>query len=173
MGKPTETASKAMGKVKEVKQELTGGKGIFACLARQHGEVGTLIRRVGMSTKDSAARTELVPRIREELLSHAKAEEKEVYSVFRTLPALADEMDHQEDEHAEIEEKLNECLALGVDHDDFFTKWHAFALAVEKHVIEEEQKIFPKAKKALDEAQSEALEEKFLEAQAEEKREIS
>jgi hemerythrin superfamily protein len=173
MGRATESIAKGMGKIKEVKQEITGGKGIFACLAKQHGEVGTLIRRVGMSTKDSSVRRELVPRIREELLSHAKAEEKEVYSVFRTLPALFGEMDHQKEEHEEITAKLNECIALGVDHEDFFSKWHAFAALVEKHVIEEEQKIFPKAKKALDEAQSEELERKFLAAQTIAKRMLS
>lgn len=164
MGRATEVIGKTMGKAKAAKQAITGGAGIFEVLARQHGEVGTMIRRVGMSTKDSAARRELVPKIRRELLAHARAEEQEVYSVFRTLPGLTDKIPHAAQEHAEMERKLNECMSLGYDHDDFFEKWHAFALDVEKHVIEEEQQIFPKAKDALTREQSEELERRFMQA---------
>lgn len=173
MGRATEVIGKTMGKAKAAKQAITGGAGIFEVLARQHGEVGTMIRRVGMSTKDSAARRELVPKIRRELLAHAHAEEQEVYSVFRTLPGLMDKIPHSTEEHAEIERKLNECITLGYEHEDFFEKWHAFALEVEKHVIEEEQQIFPKAKDALTREQSEDLERRFMEARERELMKLS
>jgi hemerythrin superfamily protein len=172
MGRPTEAIGKAMGKVKGVKQALTGGAGIFERLATQHGEVGTMIRRVGVSTKDSDARRELVPRIRKELLAHARAEDSVVYPVFMKIPGMADDMAHAKEEHDEIEDKLDECLAVGIDDDTFFAKWHAFALEVEKHVIEEEQKIFPKAKRAMTAEQSEELETKFMQAREKEMKKL-
>ena len=127
-----------------------------------------MIRRVGVSTKDSDARRELVPRIRSELLAHARAEESVVYPAFMEIPGMAEEMAHAKEEHDEMEDKLDECLAVGIDDDAFFTKWHAFALEVEKHVIEEEQKIFPKAKRAMTEEQSKGLETKFMQVRQKE-----
>jgi hemerythrin superfamily protein len=166
MARPTEAIGKAIGKIKGAKQALTGGAGIFQILAEQHGEIGTMIRRVGASTKGSETRRELVPRIRRELLAHAKAEEKEVYPVFSTLPELSGKMVRSTQEHARMEELLNECDALGYDSDEFIERWHVFAAEVEKHVIEEEQQIFPKAKDALTREQSEALEVKFMQARS-------
>src|SRR5690606_7968059 len=108
MPRGTEIAGKVMGKVKGARQALTGGSGVFERLATEHGEISTMIRRVSVSGHDSKVRAELFPRIRRELLAHARAEEREVYSSFRAIPELAEHMTRSAEEHHEIERMLDE-----------------------------------------------------------------
>ena len=164
MARPTETVGKVMGKVKGARQALTGGAGIFERLATEHGEISTLIRRVAATSDDSDVRKELYPRIRSELLAHAKAEEKEVYSQFRLLPSLAGQMDHAADEHHRIEAYFDQLDAIGMTDDQWISVFREMMTLVQKHVMEEELQVFPKAKKELSKDESEALESRYLDA---------
>ncbi|MDQ3031088.1 MAG: hemerythrin domain-containing protein [Myxococcota bacterium] len=152
------------GKVKGVRQALTGGAGIFERLATEHGEISTMIRRVAATTDDSDVRKELYPRIRSELLAHAKAEEKEVYSRFRTLPSLADKMGDAADEHHRIESLFDQLDAMSITDDQWISTFREMMTLVQKHVMEEELQVFPKAKKELSKEQSEELEGRYLDA---------
>lgn len=162
MARPTETAGKAMGKMKGFRQKITGGAGIFERLATEHGEVGTMLRRVAATTDRSDARKELYPKIREDLLAHAKAEEKEVYSRFRAIPELSGKMDHSADEHHRIEGYLQQLDALPIDGERWGEVFRELATLVQKHVMEEELQIFPDAKRALTREESESLEQQYL-----------
>lgn len=164
MARATETVGKVMGKVKGARQALTGGAGIFERLATEHGEISTMIRRVAASTDDSDVRKELYPRIRSELLAHAKAEEKEVYSQFRLLPSLADAMDEAADEHHRIEDFFEQLDSMSTSDDRWISVFRDMMTLVQKHVMEEELQVFPKAKKELSKDQSEALESRYLDA---------
>lgn len=69
--------SKGAGMVKAVKARLEGLVGVFKTLAEQHGEVAALLKRLQHSPDK---RSELWPEIRRELLSHERAELREVYA---------------------------------------------------------------------------------------------
>lgn len=168
MARPTEIAGKAMGKLKGAKQALTGGAGIFERLSTEHGEVSTMIRRVAATTDDSSVRKELYAKIRSELGAHARAEEKEVYSTFRGIPELAGKMDHSADEHHRIERYLDQLDALPIESDRWLETFREMMMLVQTHVIEEEQQIFPAAKKVLSKEQSAQLEQSYLAQKAKE-----
>lgn len=162
MPRGIEIAGKVMGKVKGARQAMTGGAGIFERLATEHGEISTMIRRVAVSRDKSRIRAELFPRIRRDLLAHARAEEKEVYSSFRAIPELAERAAHAADEHHEIEHMLDELHRMPMDEDAWSTKFRELMRLVQRHVIEEELTIFPKAKKSFTRSQSEELEGRYL-----------
>jgi hemerythrin superfamily protein len=166
MARPTEIAGKAMGKLKGARQALTGGAGIFERLATEHGEISTLIRRVAATTETSDVRRELFTRIRTDLLAHAHAEEKEVYSSFRSMPSLAGKMDHSADEHHRIEGYLTQLDAMPMTDGRWIGVFREMMMLVQKHVMEEELQIFPLAKKALSKGQSEELENRYLESKS-------
>jgi hemerythrin superfamily protein len=164
MARPTEIAGKAMGKMKGMRQALTGGAGIFERLATEHGEVGTMLRRVALTGERSDARDELYEKIRTELRAHATAEEKKVYSRFRQIPELAEKMGHAADEHHEIETYLSKLDEMEPDDDQWIHLFREMAMKVQHHVVEEELRIFPIAKKALSKEEAEELESIYLDA---------
>ncbi len=162
MPRGTDVIGKVMGKMKGVRQEMTGGTGIFARLSTEHGEISTMIRRVAASGKHSKVRDELFPEIRRQLLAHAHAEEKEVYSVFRNIPELSDRMTQSADEHHEIERMLDELGTMNKADDGWIEKFRGLMGLVQRHVMEEEMQIFPKAKDALGRERSQELERIYL-----------
>jgi hemerythrin superfamily protein len=164
MPRGTEIAGKVMGKVKGARQALTGGSGIFERLATEHGEISTMIRRVSVSGHDSKVRSELFPRIRRELLAHARAEEREIYASFRAIPELAEHMERSADEHHQIERLLDELNMMPVTDDAWITKLREMMKLVQRHVMDEELTVFPKAKKSISRGQSEELEGRYLRA---------
>ncbi len=164
MPRGTEIAGKVMGKVKGARQALTGGSGVFERLATEHGEISTMIRRVSVSGHDSKVRAELFPRIRRELLAHSRAEEREVYSSFSTIPELAEHMTRSAEEHHEIERMLDELNLMPVTDDTWITKLRELMKLVQRHVMDEELTVFPKAKKSISRGQSEELEGRYLRA---------
>lgn len=164
MPRGTEIAGKVIGKVKGARQTLSGGSGIFERLAIEHGELSTLIRRVAVSSDHSRVRVELFPRIRRKLIAHARAEEKEVYSAFRTIPALAEHMTRSAEDHHEIERMLDELNVLPVTDEAWLGKLRNLMKLVQRHVMDEELTVFPKAKKSLTRGQSEELEGRYLRA---------
>lgn len=166
MARPTEIAGKAMGKLEGMRQVLTGGRGIFDRLATEHGEVGTMLRRVALTTDDSEVRDELYEKIRVELRAHAHAEESVVYARFRQIPGLAEEIRHAADEHHEIETYLAKLDQIDPNDDQWIDLFRELTMKVQRHVIEEELKIFPLAKRAMTREQSEELESVYLDAKA-------
>lgn len=164
MPRGTEIAGRVMGRVKGARQVLTGGAGVFERLATEHGELSTMIRRVAVSRDDSTVRAELFPRIRRELLAHARAEEKEVYANFRTIPELTEHMSRSTEEHDEIEAMLDELNTKPMTDESWIIRFRELMKLVQRHVMDEELTVFPKAKKSLSRGQSEELEGRYLRA---------
>ena len=88
-----------------------------------------------------------------------------VYSRFVRLPELERQIVEARAEHARIETLLDDCIAFGFEDRDFLARWGLFASEVEEHVFEEEQQVYPIAKRILGRDESEALEALFLQAQ--------
>jgi len=148
--------AKTVGAAHAVKAGFNGLRGVFLHLAEEHGEVGSLMRRV-LKSPDPKVRREHYPQIRRELLAHERGEVTAVYPVLAQHPetrglALA---------HDREAEELEAAIAA-VDAIDFTAPaWgvafeHVYNL-VQRHVQEEEDEIFPKAQDALGEEESEAL----------------
>jgi hemerythrin superfamily protein len=168
MTSPTEKISEAFGQARGAVKAMIHGGGIFKRLATEHGEVSALMMRVAASTKGSEVRRELFPKIRQELLAHAHAEEQEFYERVRNHPDAGGLVEHSYDEHQEIEQLL-ETLAMTDTADE---SWHGMFMQlvkiVQHHVSEEEGKVFRKAKDLFSESDLEAIEQRYLATKSQE-----
>ena len=161
MNRMDATLSHGMGKVKAIKARLSGLVGVFKTLAEQHGEVTMLLERAKASNEKFV---QLWPTIRRELLSHEKAELREVYPMLRTREAtrpLAQEHDLEAQEMEQLIAAIDELPVAAPERAEVYQR---LVTAVTEHAREEEGEIFPRAQEAIGKAQAEALEATFLAA---------
>lgn len=101
------------------------------------------------NTKDR--RVEIAMKICDELTVHAQIEEEIFYPAFReALPEDADLVDEATAEHAEAKRLIADIRAVGVATAAMDTLVAELNVAIERHVKEERDELFPKAKSAPD-----------------------
>jgi hemerythrin-like domain-containing protein len=137
--------SKGAGMMKGVKARLDGLHGVFRTLAEQHGEVSAMLKRLQDKPEK---RAELWPEIRRELMSHERAEMREIYPVLRQHPQTRALAEHHDQEAAELERLIERIDAQTVD---WRTLYDELVDAVVHHANEDENEIFPKAQEAIGE----------------------
>lgn len=170
--KPSKIAGQAAGKAKSMGKAMKGYSGIFRQLAEEHGEVSTLIQRVRVADETSPARRELFPEIRKELLSHARAEEQEFYGPLRRRTEMQKIVQHSITEHEEVERLLEDLQSTDMATPDWTKLFHRIADAVQEHVKEEEQELFPQARDVMEDGEAERMKESYLKAKEREKARI-
>jgi hemerythrin superfamily protein len=149
-------ASEMLAAAKDVKAGYKGLTGVFMHLMEEHGKVGALIKRVGMSS-ELAVRAELYPTIRKELLAHEKGELKVVYPSLARFPetgAIAAEHAHQA---SELEAAIVEVDAISFESPSWASAFERLAKLVDAHVSQEEGDYFPRAQKVLGEERAQEL----------------
>jgi CRISPR/Cas system-associated endonuclease Cas1 len=162
-------AGKAVGKVKGAKQVLEGHTGIMKRLAEEHGEVSVLLKRCTV-VDDPEQRRELFTQIQEQLMSHAKAEEKILYAVLRQHAETNELTEHAIEEHQEMEDMVDRLSTMGYEGDDWAELFDELEQSVRDHVEEEERDLFAKAKHVLDDQQLKEMEARYIDARAAEMR---
>lgn len=104
-----------------------------------------------MPTESADERTEIAMRICDELTVHAQIEEEIFYPALRAaMPDTASQLDEAKQEHQEAKELIALIQQLGKagpQMDDVVSK---LACAIEHHVKEERDELFPKAKANMD-----------------------
>jgi len=157
-----EMISKGAGAAKSVKARFEGLVGVFRTLAKQHGEVAAMLKRLqGKPEK----RAELWPEIRKELLSHEQAEMRELYPVLRQFGETR-ELAERHDREAQQMEQLIQSLDSVADATLWQTRFDQLVEAVMHHADEEEQEIFPTAQAVMGEETAKVLDQKFLATKA-------
>jgi uncharacterized protein YdcH (DUF465 family) len=165
----TEIASKLAGKAQAAISALSGEKGIFRRLKEEHTQLAVLIGKVA-KTSDPATRRALFPMIRAELLSHAKGEQAEFYSVLSCYTSTRAIAEAAVNEHAAIELMLEELHGLDEATPEWVAAFGALAIEVERHVGEEEAHLFPEARRVLSDDDAARIEHRYLERKAAESR---
>jgi iron-sulfur cluster repair protein YtfE (RIC family) len=104
---------------------------------------------VAAAQDSTAERSQLAARICEELTVHAQIEEEIFYPALRkAVPETGALLDEAQSEHQEAKELIAQIQSLGTaspEMDDLVSK---LAWAVEHHVKEERDELFPKARAA-------------------------
>jgi len=163
MPNPMDTMiSKGKGVMKTVEATFEGLRGVFRTLAKQHGEVSALLQRA--KAGDAEKRRELWPKIRVELLSHERAEVREVYPVLRQREATRPFVDRHDQDAREMDHMIARLGVLDIDSDAWSTLFCALADIVIAHAEEEEATIFPAAQAAIGEVLTSELDRRFLAA---------
>ena len=153
--------SHGMGKLKAAKARLSGLVGVFKTLAEQHGEVTALLERAKTSDEKF---TQLWPTIRRELLSHEKAEMRELYPLLRANASTSALADQHDAEAREIEELISAVDQAAIASPERRALFQRLIDRVQKHAREEETQIFPKAQEAMGKDRAIRLEQSFLAA---------
>jgi hypothetical protein len=153
-------ASEVMGAAKDVKAGFKGLTGVFMHLMEEHGKVGALVKRVGL-TKDIEVRSKLYPTIRTELLDHEKGELKAVYPVLAEFPETAAIAAAHAHHASELEAAIAELDALSFNSASWVSAFERLAKLVDEHVKIEETEYFPLAHKMLGEERSKQLQSAF------------
>lgn len=125
---------------------------IYELLKKQHQEVADLFKEVRkcLDHKNYSGAEKLFDKIKIELTSHAKAEQEVFYQPLKLMArdekgqALAWE---GEEEHHVICLLLNELSRISADEEVWSAKIKVLCEIVEHHVKEEENEIFPRAKR--------------------------
>jgi hypothetical protein len=93
---------------------------------------------------------------RQELLAHSKCEEREFYTVLQRNDEISDKIEHAYEEHAEVEEGLQELSDMEEEDEEWMSKFAELREDLEHHIKEEEGELFPKAREILGEEAEES-----------------
>lgn len=161
---PTRTdqmISKTRGAMKAVKATAKGLGGVFRVLMVQHGEAVALLHR---AKANPARRAELWPTIRQELISHERAEVRVLYPLLRDLPETRAFADHHDRQARELESLIEQIHHVDPRTATWANLFDDLIDMVELHVSEEESEIFPRANEALGAHRARELEDRFMAA---------
>ena len=156
----TELASKAVGAAKATGAALSGYRGIFRTLKREHGELSVLIMRVA-TDRDGSARATLFPIIAHELLAHARAEDLELYSFLADHESTRGMILELQADHERIERLLGELSTLPIHSSGWILRFRELQAAVEEHVDQEENQVFPRARHMLSPELAEEIDQRY------------
>ena len=136
-------------------------KGIFKRLKEDHEEVSSLMEKLAGMSEDDPNRAKTFATIRDELLRHSEAEDQIFYAKLRQHEETRDQILESKEEHKVIEKLLRELDRNDETSDQWTAKFEVLKENVEHHVEEEENELFPKAKKVIDKEEAERLGEDF------------
>lgn len=158
---PTEIASEIFGRLRGIaKQIVEGHGGIFRELAKEHGELTLLFDRI-VASDDIGVRKEVFPTLREELLSHGKAEQREFYPVLQNSEECRPLIEQALLDHREIEQLVEELHGLEYSDPIWSERCTKLKNMVATHVDLEENQIFEKAKDLLSRDELDQMEKRY------------
>jgi hemerythrin superfamily protein len=135
---------------------------VVELILADHVELNTVFEK--LRTGDAGARGLLVPAMASMLISHARAEESEVYPVVRDEANDAEDVEHSQEEHAGAELLLEALYDLDPASAEFPSALEKLVEAVHHHMEEEEGKVLPAMRTGLPDARREELGLAFLAA---------
>ncbi|GAB7058985.1 hemerythrin domain-containing protein [Streptomyces mexicanus] len=120
-------------------------RGIVEELTDDHRRIQSLFDRIRSAPAGSAERSALVEEASRELVRHATAERSHLYpAVRRHLPDGAARAEHALRGHQEIEELLRSLREADTGGEEFGRLLLSVVTRVTRHVVEEEQLLFPR-----------------------------
>ena len=131
---------------------------VFTLLEKDHEAVKGVMNKL-VETSDGALKTreKLFKQLATELAVHAKIEEMLVYPRLKEIEQLKDKVEEGIEEHHEAEHLLAQLSEMAKDDDQWLPMMQQLQQAVEHHVQEEENEIFPTAREQVGEDEAEEL----------------
>jgi hemerythrin superfamily protein len=118
-------------------------------LMNDHKEASGLMEQIELADKGDRSAKELFTQLKQALTLHTQMEEQIFYPALRSFDETKDMIPEAFEEHQEVKDLLAEMAALSPGNDEFMDKLTELRESVDHHVEEEENEMFPKAKKAL------------------------
>lgn len=144
-------------------------KDIFTVIKNDHDKAKDIMADI-MVTNDIEERLDLLDELKQEILLHAKTEEATFYRRMKQEDKeMREEMDHAKKEHETVEKFFREIGRLDPELGEWFVKFGQIRQALEHHMMEEEEEIFPEARKMLDRQEALQLGQDMMDAKMERK----
>ena len=125
------------------------GRDVVDVLTSDHRDVTALIGEI-WTIKDPMIRRDLTDTAISELVRHAVAEEMYVYPAMRKhLPDGDKAVEHDTEEHKELEHKMKDLEALDASSPEFDAKLAELAEILADHVQDEESEQFPELRRRI------------------------
>jgi len=146
----------------------------FELLEKDHEKVSGIFEKLEPTTERGVkTREELFTQLKKELDIHAQIEEQIFYPAIKEAEETHDITLEAFEEHAVVKQLLAELEALPKDDETWGAKLKVLQENVEHHVEEEEDEMFPSARKVLSSEQIEALGARMEAAKNEQKKAMS
>ena len=143
---------------------------IYQVLREDHKKFRALFDQVKETTERAEkTREEILEKLEQTLLPHAKAEEKVLYSRLQKEDETEAVSLEAIEEHRVAERLLKELRALPVTDPHWTAKMEVLRESVEHHLEEEEDEMFEKAREVLSEEEAHTLAEAFIQAKEQQK----
>ena len=127
----------------------TSADDVVDILTADHREMIGLLESIE-KTSDPAERRALADAVTAEIVRHSIAEELFVYPVYtREVAGGADEVEHDKQEHQELEETLVKLEAVDAADPEFLRLVHELKDQLDHHADDEESDQFPKLRSAV------------------------
>lgn len=136
---------------------------IYARLEADHDTQRSLFKKAAETEGDTEERRELWRKIKIELEAHASAEEQTFYAELMSRPDGSDKARHSVAEHKEAADLIEEIDDTSMSSPGWLQRLKHLQERVEHHVDEEEDEVFPLAKKLIASDRAEALVGEFNE----------
>ncbi|MGH8273282.1 MAG: hemerythrin domain-containing protein [Gammaproteobacteria bacterium] len=138
---------------------------IYEVLTRQHGEakemLDSLSRTSAESAEDVRKRQTTSHRLVAELISHNEAESLTLYKRLLEFEDIRNRVEEHRREHETVDTELQGLLNVNVEDDAWLEKLLEIKKAVERHIEDEENRLFPEARKLLDRGEAKAFVGKY------------
>lgn len=124
----------------------------FELLKTDHAKVSSIFKQIEATT-DTPTRKQLFTQVKQELDVHTHIEETILYPVLKQAAETREITEEAYEEHQEAKDLLAELSATPVDSEEWGDLIVELKEAIEHHVEEEENEMFPKARTVLSEQQ--------------------
>ena len=141
---------------------------IFEALRKDHEKQRLLLKILAETSGDTAARREYFQELKDQLESHAVAEERHFYSHMLENDETVELTRHGIAEHHEIDELIEKLDETEMSSPAWLHYLKSLQEKVEHHLADEEQEFFQVAGKVLNERQKEKLADGYRDEMAQE-----
>ena len=130
----------------------------FQILSKDHRTVEQLFEKIEKAdNRGTKHREQLFQNLRQELELHAELEEKIFYPEMKKHAGTKGLVGEALEEHGEVKQMLREIGRLSAEEDQWSEMVNELKMAVQHHVREEEERMFPAARKELDKRRQDEL----------------
>src|SRR5205085_11024290 len=122
---------------------------IIDMLMQDHQEAASMMNRIESAGEGDPSVMQTFNQLKQALTLHTQIEEQIFYPALQNNDQTEDQISESFEEHQEVKDMLAEMSGLQAGNEEFMSMMSDLREAVEHHVEEEENELFPKARKIL------------------------
>lgn len=136
---------------------------IYDLLTKDHGKVKELLKTIKeTSDGDESTRQKLFSELKQELEIHTRFEEQTFYPEAQQKTGMDDQIEDAVEEHDEAKQLLETLAEMETTSPEWAETVDELLEALSHHIRDEEEKLFPAARKKMDPAEAEKLGQDYM-----------